>query len=313
MDLHRQYSRFIKQHAKELGFDFAGISKADQLDDEARHLEEWLSKGMHGEMGYMDRNFEKRVDPRKLVEGTRSVVSLMMNYYPEQHPPEGKLKISRYAWGEDYHHVIKRKLKELLGIIRSEIGDVQGRVFVDSAPVLERAWAKRSGLGWVGKNTNLIHPRAGSYFFIAEMLLDIDLEPDGPMKDYCGTCTRCIDACPTDAIVQPYVVDGSKCISYYTIELKNEIPESAKGTYEDWIFGCDICQEVCPWNKFSLPHKVDAFRPKPELLEWDEHQWMEITSEIFDKTFHDSPIKRTGYEGIRRNIRTLRPDGKPQR
>lgn len=313
MDSRRQNSRFLKDQALKLGFSFVGISKAEKLDDEARHLDTWLNQGMHGEMSYMERNFEKRVDPRKLVEGTRSVVSLMMNYFPEQHPPEGRPKVSRYAWGKDYHDVIRDKLKELFEILRAEIGEIQGRVFVDSAPVLERAWAKRSGLGWVGKNTNLINPKAGSYYFLAEMLLDIDLEPDVPMRDYCGTCTRCIDACPTDAISTPYVVDGSRCISYYTIELKDAIPESAKGTYTDWIFGCDICQEVCPWNRFSLPTKVSEFSPKSEILNWDEREWLEITSEIFEKTFHNSPLKRTGYEGIRRNIRILKPDGKPQK
>ena len=254
-------------------------------------------------MSYMERYFDKRLDPRLLVDGAKSVLSLLMNYYPSetQHDPEAP-KISRYAYGKDYHDVIKSKLKELLFFIRENIGEVDGRGFVDSAPVLDRAWAKKSGLGWIGKNANLIHPKAGSYFFIAELILDLELEPDAPMRDYCGTCTRCIDACPTDAIIKPHVVDGSKCISYFTIELREAIPQEYKGKFENWAFGCDICQEVCPWNRFSTPHQVPELAAKKELLDMTPQAWQEITREIFEQKFADSPLQRTGYEGLKRNL-----------
>lgn len=298
----------IKAEAKRLGFSFVGIAKAEHMDEEAQRLEAWLHQGMHGKMKYMENHFEKRVDPTKLVPGAKSVVSLMYNYYTEkeQTDPEAP-KISKYAYGEDYHFVIKRKLKDLLHFIREEIGEVNGRCFVDSAPVLERDWARRAGVGWVGKNTLLIHPKAGSYFFLAELIIDLELTPDSPMKDYCGTCTRCIEACPTDAISpQGYLVDGSKCISYLTIELRDAIPDEFQGKMENWMFGCDICQEVCPWNRFSKPHHEPAFEPHPDLLEMDERDWQELTEEVFKKVFKKSAVKRTKYEGLRRNIAFLK-------
>lgn len=261
---------------------------------------------MHGQMSYMERNFDKRLDPRLLVEGARSVVSLMLNYFPsEEQPDNGAPRISKYAYGRDYHLVIKEKLYELIDFIRSNIGEVNGRAFTDSAPVLERAWAVKSGLGWMGKNTNLIHPRAGSYFFLAELVIDLDLEYDAPIRDYCGTCTRCIDACPTDAIIKPYVVDGSKCISYFTIELKESIPQEMKGAFENHAFGCDVCQDVCPWNRFSLPTKVSDFTANQQLLNMKTKDWLEITEEVFKEVFKDSPLERTGFQGMLRNVRFL--------
>lgn len=299
-------TRRVKQMASELGFDFCGISKATMLEDEAQRLESWLKAGKHGKMSYMENHFEKRVDPRKLVPDCRSVVSLLYNYYPEkEQDTDAEVKISRYAYGMDYHFVIKDLLKQFFARIQEEIGGVSGRVFVDSAPVLDKAWAVKSGLGWMGKHTNLINKEKGSYFFIAELIIDLELEEDGPIKDYCGTCTRCIDACPTDAIEEAYKVDGSKCISYFTIELKDAIPEDMKGKFEDWAFGCDICQEVCPWNKFSSPHHQPLFEPKPQLLEMKKGDWVEITKELFDELFRKSAIKRTGFEGLKRNIRFL--------
>jgi len=304
----------IKSQAIQLGFDEVGISKAALLKEEAPRLEAWLKNGMHGNMSYMENHFDKRLDPRKLFDGAKTVISLTMNYYPAQNAKKNVPKISRYAWGKDYHFVIKDRLTSLLQFIKKNIGNVQGRGFVDSAPVLDRAWAKKSGLGWVGKNSNLINPKSGSYFFIAELIVDLDLEPDAPIKDYCGTCTRCIDACPTEAIIKPYVVDGSKCISYFTIELKEEIPTAFKGKYDEWVFGCDICQEVCPWNRFSLPTKVDEFTPKNKAFELDYSEWDEITEETFNKIFAESPLKRTGFEGMKRNLRFIsKPDEKPQR
>ena len=293
----------IKQEAHRIGFDFCGISKAGFLEEEAPRLEQWLLQNMQGKMSYMERNFDKRLDPRKLVDGAKSVVSLMLNYYTDKkQKDETAPKISQYAFGKDYHEVIKNKLYELLNFIQTTIGEVNGRVFVDSAPVLDRAWAKKSGMGWVGKNTNLINPKSGSFFFIAELILDIELEPDVAMKDYCGTCSRCIDACPTDAIIKPYVVDGSKCISYFTIELKEEIPEEVKGKFQNWAFGCDICQEVCPWNRFSKPNHEKDFNPKKEILQMKKSEWKELTEEVFNKIFKDSAIKRAGYKGLKRNI-----------
>ncbi len=296
----------IKQEAHRLGFSFVGVSKAEFLEQEAPRLEAWLNASMNGQMTYMERNFDKRLDPRLLVEGARSVVSLLLNYFPnEMQPDNGSPRISKYAYGRDYHLVIKEKLSELIHFIRSNIGEVNGRAFTDSAPVLERAWAVKSGLGWMGKNTNLIHPRNGSYFFLAELIVDLDLEYDVPIRDYCGTCTRCIDACPTEAIIKPYVVDGSKCISYFTIELKESIPQEMKGTFENHAFGCDICQDVCPWNRFSLPTKVSDFSANPRLMNMTTKDWMEITEEVFKKVFKDSPLSRPGVEGIRRNVEFL--------
>lgn len=300
-------TQFVKQKAQELGFDFCGISKADFLEEEAPKLEHWLKNQMQGEMTYMANHFDKRLDPRKLVSDAKSVISLLLNYYPEKELDSEKshYKISKYAYGEDYHFVIKRKLKEFFKAIQEEIGEVSGRVFVDSAPVMDKVWAQKSGLGWIGKHSNLLNRKMGSFFFIAELILDLELEADTPTGDYCGTCTRCIEACPTDAIVQPYVVDGSKCISYFTIELKNEIPNEVSGKFEDWIFGCDICQDVCPWNRFSKPHHTPAFESSEALHNINKQDWEEITEEIFKDLFQKSAIKRTKLEGLKRNIRFI--------
>jgi epoxyqueuosine reductase len=298
------YSELIKTEAKNLGFVFCGIAKAEFLEQEAPKLEAWLNKGMHGEMRYMENHFDKRLDPRLLVDGARSVISLGLNYYTDhiQADPNSP-KISKYAYGEDYHLVIKDKLKQLLQTINEKIGEVGGRAFVDSAPVLDRAWAQKAGLGWIGKNTNLISKKTGSFFFLAELIIDLELEYDiEPTADHCGTCTRCIDACPTDAIVGPYVVDGSRCISYLTIELKDEIPQEFKGKMDGWMFGCDICQDVCPWNKFSVLHNEPAFTPHPELLHLNSNDLKEITEDIFQKVFKNSAVKRTKFKGLKRNI-----------
>lgn len=297
----------IKQKSRDLGFFFCGISKAEFLEEEADHLETWLKRSYQGKMSYMENHFDKRLDPRLLVPGAKSVVSLLLNYYPEQEQSDPLApKISKYAYGEDYHFVIKDKLFEFFRWIQDEIGEVGGRVFVDSAPVMDKTWAKRSGAGWIGKHTNLIHPKHGSFFFIAELILDLELEPDGPIKDYCGTCTRCLDACPTQAIVEPYVVDGSKCISYITIELKDQIiPSEFKGKMENWAFGCDICQDVCPWNRFSRPHKEKRLEPNTDLLGLNQQEWVELTEDIFSELFKRSPVLRPGYEGLKRNIRFL--------
>ncbi len=301
------YSSMIKAEAQRLGFDFCGIAKATFLEEEAPRLEQWLLQNKHGRMKYMENYFDKRLDPRKLVDGAKSVVSLLYNYFPSQKQTQDDVpKISTYAFGTDYHVVIKEKLKELLQFIDEKIGEVGGRAFVDSAPVLDKAWAKRSGLGWIGKNSNLINKDSGSFFFIAELILDLDLEYDSPIEDYCGTCTACIDACPTEAIVEPYVVDGSKCISYFTIELKEEISNDVKGKFENWVFGCDICQEVCPWNRFSKPHREPQFNPKTELMEMTKQQWLEITEDVFKKLFSASAVKRTGYKGLKRNLDFLK-------
>jgi epoxyqueuosine reductase len=293
----------IKSEAKRLGFDYVGISKADFLEEEAPRLENWLNNNMHGEMSYMQNHFDKRLDPRLLVPGAKSVISLLLNYYPsgEQTDPAAP-KISKYAYGKDYHLVIKKKLNGLLEFIRDNIGEVDGRAFVDSAPVLDKAWAKKSGLGWIGKNSNLINKSSGSFYFIAELIVDLELEYDGAVKDYCGTCTKCIDACPTDAIVAPYVVDGSKCISYFTIELKENIPTDVKGKFENWMFGCDICQDVCPWNRFSKPHAEPHFHANAELLNMKREDWVELTEETFKRVFKDSAVKRTKFVGLKRNI-----------
>ena len=302
-------SQLIKKLAHDLGFAICGISKADFLEDEAPRLESWLKNGMHGNMQYMENHFDKRLDPRKLVPGAKSVISLLYNYYPdkEQKDPNAP-KISKYAYGVDYHFVIKDKLKEFLSLINEQIGEVHGRCFVDSAPVLDRAWAKKSGLGWIGKNTQLINPKAGSFYFIAEIICDLELESDHAIEDYCGTCTKCIDACPTDAIVQPYVVDGSKCISYFTIELKEEIPPSYKNKFENWVFGCDICQDVCPWNRFSSKHQEEQFEPKDELMQLSNDDWHEITEETFGRLFQKSAVQRTGFAGLKRNLKFIGSD-----
>jgi epoxyqueuosine reductase len=305
MDKQRN-TRLVKQEAARLGFSFCGISKAQFLEDEAPRLENWLNQNMHGQMGYMANHFDMRLDPTLLVPGSKSVVSLMLNYYPEEQQPEGVPKISKYAYGEDYHKVIKRKLKEFINTLKEQIGDVNGRAFVDSAPVLDRAWAKNSGLGWVGKNSNLINKGSGSFFFLAELIIDLDLEYDGPVKDYCGSCTRCLDACPTGAIVEPYVVDGSRCISYYTIELRDAIPESEKGKFNDWAFGCDICQDVCPWNRFSKPTTVAEFALNKDGLNLTTKDWEEMTEDVFGRVFTKSALKRAGYNGVKRNISFLK-------
>lgn len=286
---------------------YCGISKAEFLEEEAPRLEEWLNKNYHGSMGWMANYFDKRLDPTKLVPGAKSVVSVLLNYFPnqEQVDPEAP-KISKYAYGQDYHYVIKDKLKELAQFIEENIGEVSGRAFVDSAPVMDKAWAKRSGLGWVGKNTNLIHPKHGSFFFIGELILDLELEPDGPIKDYCGTCTACLDACPTDALFAPYQIDASKCISYLTIELKEQIPSEFKGKMDDWAFGCDVCQDVCPWNRFSKPHNEPAFEPQKGLLEMTKSDWDEITEDVFRELFKGSAVKRTKYAGLKRNLDFLK-------
>lgn len=304
-------TEYIKSLATKLGFQYCGISEATFLEEEAPKLEKWLNQGSHGKMGYMANHFDKRLDPRKLVEGAKSVITLMYNYYPKQDIFESApYKISKYAYGKDYHFVIKEKLKQMVSAIQLEIGEVNGRAFVDSAPVMERAWAQKSGLGWVGKNSLLINKNDGSYFFLAELILDLELESDGPVKDYCGTCTRCIDACPTDAIT-PYVVDGSRCISYYTIELKEALPEEVKGKFNNWVFGCDICQDVCPWNRFSKKHNELAFEPHPELGKMKTEDWEELTKDVFEVIFQKSAIKRTKYEGLKRNIDFVRAQKKP--
>ena len=300
-------TKLIKDKAKELGFFFCGISKADFLKEEAPRLEKWLKEERNGKMDYMQNHFDMRLDPRLLVDNAKSVVSLLLNYYTDEKQEDiDAPKISQYAFGEDYHFVIKNKLKEFFSYIQEEIGEVGGRVFVDSAPVMDKAWAKKSGLGWVGKHSNLVNPKKGSFFFIAELILDLELTADGPMKDYCGSCTRCIDACPTDAIIEPYVVDGSKCISYLTIELKEQlIPNEFKGKGENWMFGCDICQDVCPWNRFSSPHKEPKFNPHDQLLKMSKADWEDISEEIFRELFKNSAVKRAKYSGLVRNIKFL--------
>ncbi|MBC7452068.1 MAG: tRNA epoxyqueuosine(34) reductase QueG [Cytophagales bacterium] len=301
-----QRSLLVKEAAREAGFDFCGISKAAFLEEEAPRLEAWLKRNQHGTMSWMENYFDKRLDPRKLVDDAKSVVSVLLNYTPEDTSlSEGNAKISRYAYGKDYHYVLKDRLKHMLSIIQATIGDVYGRAFVDSAPVMDKAWAKQSGLGWVGKHSNIITKDSGSYFFIGELILDLELEADGPIKDYCGTCTRCIDACPTDAISEPFKVDGSKCISYLTIELKDQIPQEFKGKMEGWAFGCDICQEVCPWNRFAEPTKKNEFLPSEELMKWSDIPFEEITKEVFNALFKESAVKRTKLEGLSRNLRFL--------
>lgn len=300
------HTKLVKQIAKRLGFDYCGISKSGFLEEEAPRLENWLKRNMHGEMHYMENHFDKRLDTTKLVEGSQSVISLLLNYYPEKQQENSTYKISKYAYGEDYHMVIKDKLKDFLHEINEQIGEVHGRAFVDSAPVLDKAWAKKSGVGWMGKHTNLINRTMGSFFFIAELIVDLELQEDKPIKDYCGTCTKCIDACPTDAISEPYVVDGSKCISYFTIELKGNLPDDYKGKFENWAFGCDICQDVCPWNRFSKPTKETRFNASQELLGITNSDWEEITEEVFSQLFKKSAVKRTKFEGLKRNIKFLR-------
>ncbi|SDG59749.1 tRNA epoxyqueuosine(34) reductase QueG [Winogradskyella thalassocola] len=302
-----KYSEIIKAEAKRLGFLSCGISKAEFLETEAPRLEAWLNKNMNGEMQYMENHFDKRLDPTLLVEGSKSVISLLLNYYPSETQTDTSYKLSKYAYGNDYHHVIKHKLKSLLYFIQDEIGEVGGRAFVDSAPVLDKAWAAKSGLGWIGKHSNLLTQQIGSFYFIAELIIDLELEYDHATTDHCGTCTKCIDACPTEAITEPYVVDGSKCISYFTIELKENLPSEFKGKFDDWMFGCDVCQDVCPWNKFSKPHNEPLFNPHPQLLDMTKKDWEEITEDTFKKVFQKSAVKRTKFAGLERNIEFLKP------
>lgn len=309
MNTSEKYASIIKSTSQRLGFDFCGIAKADFLKEEAPRLEEWLNRNYQGEMGYLANHFDKRLDPRKLVDGAKTVISLAYSYFPEETLAEGPkdIKLAKYAYGEDYHFVIKDKLKSFLEILQEEIGEINGRVFVDSAPVMERQWAQKAGIGWLGKNTLLLNKKQGSFFFLAELIIDLEVKPDTPItKDYCGTCTRCIDACPTDAILGPQVLDASKCISYLTIELKDEIPNEFKGKMENWAFGCDICQDVCPWNRFSKPHTESRFTPPDELGEFTNKDWEEMTDETFGRVFKKSPLKRTKYEGLKRNLSFLK-------
>jgi epoxyqueuosine reductase len=307
MDIRARHTSIVKETARSLGFSFCGISKAEFLEDDAPRLEAWLRRGYHGKMGYLEQHFDKRLDPTLLVPGAKSVVSLIYNYFPAKtlsHPEN--LKIARYAYGKDYHIVLKDKLAEMLSVLRDEIGDTNGRIFVDSAPVMERSWAKRSGIGWTGKNSLLLNRTMGSYFFLAELIIDLDLEPDAPTKDYCGSCTACMDACPTDAITEPYVVDASRCISYLTIELKESIPNDFKGKMDNWIFGCDICQEVCPWNSFANPHRESQFDPNISGERMSSNDWLEMTDEVFAKVFAGSPLNRTKLSGMQRNVRFVK-------
>ena len=302
MNLKKKYSDFIKNKSIELGFISCGISKSGFLENEIGRFESWLKNNYHGKMSYMERNFDKRMDTTKLVAGSKSVISLLFNYYPSKEINNDSFKISKYAYGKDYHFIIKDKLKSLLSSMRNEIGEIDGRVFVDSAPIMEKAWAKKSGLGWVGKNTNLISKKTGSFFFIAEIIVDLELEYDGEVTDHCGSCTACLDACPTDALYEPYKIDASKCISYFTIELKDQFPNDLKKDFNDWIFGCDICQDVCPWNKFSIPNKEPLLNPKNEINQYSKKDWLELTDEVFKVVFKGSPLERTKFKGLKRNI-----------
>ena len=301
-----RYTSFIKSEAQRLGFLSCGISKSGFLEEEAPRLERWLNQNHQGQMSYMENHFDKRLNPNLLVQDAKSVISLVLNYYPSEFQNEESYKISKYAYGQDYHFVIKEKLNQLLHSIQSTIGEVSGRAFVDSAPVLDKAWAAKAGLGWIGKNSNLITQSVGSFYFIAELIIDLELDYDHATTDHCGTCTACIDACPTEAIVAPYVVDGSKCISYFTIELKENIPSEMKGKFNDWAFGCDVCQDVCPWNKFSKSHSEPLFIPHPDLLSMTKKDWEGITEETFKKVFKNSAVKRTKLEGLKRNITFLK-------
>jgi len=306
IDNKQKYTAFIKAEAKRLGFLSCGISKAGFLEEEAPRLEKWLKENRNGQMQYMENYFDKRLDPTLLVDDAKSVISLLLNYYPGETQTDTSYKISKYAYGQDYHFVIKEKLKELLHSIQENIGEVGGRAFVDSAPVLDKAWAAKSGLGWRGKNSNLLSKQVGSFFFIAELIVDLDLEYDFAVTDHCGSCTACLDACPTQAIIEPYVVDGSKCISYFTIELRDNMPNEMKGKMDDWAFGCDICQDVCPWNRFSKPHNEPLFNPHPDLLSMTKKDWDEITEDTFRAVFKNSAVKRTKFEGLKRNIDFLK-------
>jgi epoxyqueuosine reductase len=302
----KENTQLVKKISKELGFDFCGISKVEFLEEEAPRLEKWLKENKHGQMAYMENYFDKRLNPALLVDGAQSVISLLYNYYPQENQISNAPKISKYAYGQDYHEVIKNKLHDFIFRLQEKIGQFNARAFVDSAPVMDKVWAKKSGLGWIGKNSNLINKEQGSFFFIAELILDLELEADGPIKDYCGTCTKCIDACPTEAIVAPYIVDGSKCISYLTIELKENIPSEFAGKMDNWAFGCDVCQDVCPWNSFSTPHHEPLFNNHKGLLQMKENEWHEMTLETFNHVFKNSAVKRTKYKGLKRNLEFLK-------
>lgn len=301
------YSKMIKEEALRLGFMQCGIARAGFLEEEAPRLENWLKQDRHGKMSYMENHFDKRLDPRLLVDGAKSVISLSLNYFPSEQQEADAPKISKYAYGKDYHTVIKEKLFQLHNFITENIGEVSGRAFVDSAPVLDRAWAKRAGIGWIGKNSNLINKKSGSFFFLAELIVDLDLDYDNAFEtDHCGTCTKCIDSCPTDAILSPFVIDANKCISYLTIELKDEIPDAFSEKMENWMFGCDICQDVCPWNRFSVPHSEPQFEPNEQLLRMKKEEWLDITEEVFRGIFKHSAVKRTKFKGLIRNIDFLK-------
>ncbi|HTM93371.1 MAG TPA: tRNA epoxyqueuosine(34) reductase QueG [Flavisolibacter sp.] len=306
MTLIDQHTQLVKHLALQNGFDYCGIAKAQLLNEDARRLEKWLQQGMHGNMMYMENYFDLRVDPTKLVPGAKSVITLLKNYYPSQSNTASQ--ISKYAYGKDYHEVIKTSLRQMIQQLQEELGQFQGRGFVDSAPVLERSWAQRSGLGWIGRNGNLITKQSGSFFFIATLIVDVDLNYDDPFaKDFCGNCKRCVEACPTEAILPDKTINGSKCISYFTIELKDEIiPDEMKGKFKDWMFGCDICQDVCPWNRFSKPHSEEAFQPLPEILNFTTKEWEELSEEAFKKIFKHSPLSRAKYKGLQRNIKFLK-------
>jgi len=308
--LKERYTIWIKDKCRRLGFDFCGIARAEKLDDDARRLEGWLSKGMNGNMQYMENYFDLRTDPTRLVPGAKSVITLLINYFPHQQQNPTVPKIAKYAFGNDYHEVIRGKLKELLAMMKEEIGEINGRGFVDSAPVLERSWATKSGLGWIGKNGNLINKQSGSFFFIATLIVDVELVYDDPFaKDYCGNCRRCIEACPTDAILENKVIDGSKCISYFTIELKDALlPDHLKNEFSNWMFGCDVCQDVCPWNRFSKPHNETQFTPLPQVLNFTTSDWEDLTEESFKQIFKNSPLKRRKFEGIKRNLKFINQD-----
>ena len=303
-------TRFVKDTAQKLGFDYCGITKAVKLNEDARRLETWLNKGMHGTMQYMEKYFDQRIDPSLLVPGAKTVITLLLNYFPAEKQNDTAPKVAKYAYGKDYHEVIKEKLNSFLQILKAETGDFNGRGFVDSAPVLERSWAQRSGLGWIGKNGNLLTKQSGSFFFIATLIIDIELDYDDPfVKDYCGSCSKCIDACPTNAILPGSIVDGSRCISYFTIELKDMlIPSEMHGRFNDWMFGCDICQDVCPWNRFSKPTQEIQFKPLPEILNFTTKEWEHMTEESFRKIFKHSPLKRSKFKGIQRNLKFIKKE-----
>ena len=306
-----KHKQSITAKAKELGFFYCGFSEAGFLEDEVPRLENWLKNNRHGKMSYMENHFDKRLDPTKLVPGAKSVISLLFNYATNAKQKDSNApKISKYAFGEDYHYIVKERLSQLFDFLNETIGTIEGRAFVDSAPVMDKAWAKKSGLGWIGKNSNLIHPKEGSFFFIAELITDLQFDQDAPMKDYCGTCTKCIDDCPTDAIIEPYVVDGSKCISYLTIELKDEIlPSEFRGKMDNWAFGCDVCQDVCPWNRFSKQHKEERLS-NPKLLDFTKKDWMDLNEETYRELLKRSPLKRAKFKGLKRNLTFINPSAK---